>query len=111
MGLAGTALDGSGVEMAKFAKVISRYLFDDVGRPVLDKTGLKGTYSFLMRWSDPVGTPNVKGSGGDQQSYPADDVYPSFSLAMEEQLGLKLQPAKDPVDVIVIDSAHPPTKN
>ena len=61
----------------------------DVGRPVLDKTGLKGEYIFYVEW------------GADE----------AFLPAMQEQLGLKLESQKGPVDVLAIDSIEKPTSN
>lgn len=67
-------------------------------RPVFDKTGLTGKYAFNMRWS-PEGTE------------PARDAPPAIFTAIQEQLGLKLEPAKDSLEMIVIDRAEPPSKN
>ncbi len=66
------------------------------GRTVIDKTGLAGNYDIDLKW-----TPD------DQQS--ADDAGPSLFTALEEQLGLKLESAKGPVDVFVIDYVEKPS--
>jgi uncharacterized protein (TIGR03435 family) len=63
-----------------------------VDRPVLDKTGLKGGYDFTLEFSR-------GGSGGDA----ADPDGTSIFTAVQEQLGLKLDPAKEPTEVLVID--------
>jgi uncharacterized protein (TIGR03435 family) len=60
-----------------------------VDRPVLDKTGLKGVYSFYAEWDD------------DQD----------FLHAMQEQFGLKLESQKGPVDVLTIDHIEKPSSN
>jgi uncharacterized protein (TIGR03435 family) len=70
----------------------------DVGRLVVDKTGLAGHYDITLTW-----TPD-EGLG-------ADDAGPSIFTALEEQLGLKLVPAKGPVDTIVVDHAEQPSPN
>jgi uncharacterized protein (TIGR03435 family) len=71
------------------------------GRTVIDKTGLAGHYDFELRWTpDNVPASAVSDSSG-----------PSIFTALEEQLGLKLEPATAPLDVLVIDSAEPPTPN
>jgi len=68
-------------------------------RPVIDQTGLKGNYDFKLEWTpDRVLNP--------------DAVAPSLFTAVQEQLGLKLEPRKAPVEIIVVDSADKaPTEN
>jgi uncharacterized protein (TIGR03435 family) len=70
----------------------------DVGRPVVDKTGLNGQYDITLRW-----TPEDRMSAGE--------AGPSIFTALEEQLGLKLLPAKGPVDTIVVDHVERPSPN
>ncbi len=70
------------------------------GRYLIDKTGLTGRYDFELHWT-PDDTPADSPLAGG----------PSIFTAVEEQLGLKLQPAKAPVDVLVIDSAKRPSQN
>jgi uncharacterized protein (TIGR03435 family) len=74
------------------------------GRPVVDKTGLSGGYVFTLRW-----TPDDFGPG----AAPADPnaQWPSFFTALEEQLGIKLTPEKQPIDIIVVDSVEMPGEN
>ncbi|HEY1755362.1 MAG TPA: TIGR03435 family protein [Bryobacteraceae bacterium] len=71
-------------------------------RPALDKTGLKGGYDFTLEFS-----PTVRGgdSGG------ADPVGSSMFTAVQEQLGLKLDPAREPTEVLVIDHVEGPSAN
>jgi uncharacterized protein (TIGR03435 family) len=88
----------SGVEMADFARNLS----PSTGRIVVDRTGLTGAFDLNLTFTpDPLG-PGV----GD----PALDV-PSLFVAIQEQLGLKLEAARTPIDVLVIDSAATPTEN
>jgi len=70
-------------------------------RPVVDETGLKGGYDFWMEWTpeDTRGVPDNGESGG------------SFREALKKQLGLKLAPAKGPVEVLVIDHVEQPGEN
>ena len=78
--------------------------FTGLDRPVLDRTGLTGTFDFSLEWSlptDPAQPP---------ESLPA-DTGPTFLEALQEQLGLKLKSAKGPVDVLVIDHIEHPTEN
>jgi uncharacterized protein (TIGR03435 family) len=74
------------------------------GRPVVDKTGLTGRYDFTLRW-----TPDDFG----RTAAPADPnaQWPSLFTALEEQLGIKLTPEKQPIDVIVVDSVEMPGEN
>ena len=73
-------------------------LSDVLSRNVVDKTGLTGNYDIDLRW-----TPD------DQQGTP--DAGPTLFTALEEQLGLKLVPAKGPVDTFVVDHVERPTEN
>lgn len=80
--------------MSQFAQFLQRQ-----GRPVIDKTGLSGRYDFDLAFA-PLGS-----SAPDA---PSDPARPTFFVALEEQLGLKLQSTKGPLDVIVIDSIEQP---
>lgn len=68
-------------------------------RPVFDKTGLVGYYDLTLNWSPSNIQPD------------ATDSRPSIFTALEEQLGLKLQPQKALVDFLVIDLAERPSQN
>ena len=72
------------------------------GRLVVDRTGLTGKYDFTLKW-----TPDM-GQGADP---PAADAGPTLFTALQDELGLKLQPTKAPVDVIVIDHVELPSEN
>ncbi len=65
---------------------------------VIDKTGLTGLYNIDLTWA----WNDEPGSG---------DNGPSIFTALQEQLGLKLEPAKAPVDVVVIDHIERPSEN
>ena len=78
------------------------------GRPVVDKTGLTGLYDITLQWIDPPrSAPGTNNAG----TPPAADLGPSLFSAIEEQLGLKLAPAKAPLPVLVIDSVEWPAEN
>jgi uncharacterized protein (TIGR03435 family) len=80
--------------------------FAFVGRPVIDRAGLTGTYDFTLNWSvQPAHSVNGVGT----YSTPSDDA-PSIFRALQE-VGLKLQPATGPIEIIVIDHAEHPTEN
>jgi uncharacterized protein (TIGR03435 family) len=72
----------------------------DLKRPVKDETGLEGEFAFKLEW-----TPGL----GESDSGPSS--RPSLFTAVKEQLGLKLESAKGPIDVLVIDSVEKPTEN
>jgi uncharacterized protein (TIGR03435 family) len=79
---------------------IRNILEGPTGRYVIDKTGLTGRYDFELHWT-PDDTPADSPPAGG----------PSIFTAVEEQLGLKLEPSTAPIDVLVIDSAQPPSPN
>jgi uncharacterized protein (TIGR03435 family) len=72
-----------------------------VGRPVLDKTGLTSTYDFPLNWS-------VYSAGQAVAAGGSPDDAPSIADALKD-VGLKLQPATGPIDIIVIDHAEKPS--
>ena len=73
-------------------------LSDALGRKVVDITGVTGKYDIDLKW-----TPD------DQQGKP--DAGPTLFTAIEEQLGLKLEAAKGPVDTLVVDHIEKPSEN
>ena len=77
----------------------------ELQRPVEDKTSTGGNYDFEMHYAR-MGAA-MSGPGGNS----ADDSAPSLFTAVQEQLGLKLQPGKGPVWVIVVDHAEMPSEN
>lgn len=77
-------------------------------RVVIDKTGLSGKYSLSLKWN-PLDGQNVPDSFLDQ--YPDFKNRPGLVDAIQEQLGLKLESAKGPVDVYVIDHIEKPSEN
>ena len=74
---------------------------NEVNRIVIDKTGLTGMYDFQVDWvhDSPTASPENVPDG------------PSIFTAIEEQLGLKLVPAKAAVPVLVVDHIDRPTDN
>lgn len=70
-------------------------------RPVIDATGLKGGFDFSIEW-----TPEDTGQPGDVDSFGA-----AFREALKKQLGLKPDPQKGPVEVLVIDHVEQVTAN
>ncbi len=84
---------------------LAELLSDELQRPVRDKTGLDGRYDFELKWSRDESSAAPSGDSN------AGDALPSFFTALQEQLGLKLQPAQGPVDTLVIDHLEVPTEN
>lgn len=104
--LPGTILAG-GVRLGQFASTLSALL----GRVVQDRTGLSGDFELTLRW-----TPDQIPQGFDRKASamgltPIDPDGPSLPTALREQLGLKLDSQKGPVEIIVIDRAERPTPN
>lgn len=116
--------------MPEFAKWLQRL----VGRPVNDATGLTGKYDIELSFSQsgggammimggkgagPLPPPppgpapgGAGGSGGPESASMPEDNGPTIFAALQEQLGLKLEPKKGPVDVLVVDHIEKtPTEN
>jgi uncharacterized protein (TIGR03435 family) len=112
--LAGGPLKGQAASMQTLAQTLSLRL----GRPVKDETGLKGAYDFTLTW-----TPDEREGGfqsvlanlppeiAAQLSRNRDPNGPSLLTALQEQLGLKLEAQKAPLEVLVIDHAELPSEN
>lgn len=75
------------------------------GRPIVDRTGLKGDYLWTFHW-----TPDDSNATVVPPGVP-DNQGPSIFTALREQLGLKLVSTKGPVDVLVIDHVEQPSPN
>ncbi len=98
----------------RLAMVLSR--LPDVGRLVLDQTGIEGGYDLVFEVAqdqDTAGTSTapVEGTPGTDSASPATSSGPSIFTALQEQLGLKLESTKGPVDVVVIDHIERPSEN
>jgi uncharacterized protein (TIGR03435 family) len=91
---------------------VANALGAQLGRPVIDKTGLAGAYDFELTFTPegrgmPVGPPPP----GAPELPPIDPNAPSIFTALQEQLGLKLESGRGPVEVLVIDSAQRPVED
>jgi uncharacterized protein (TIGR03435 family) len=100
-------LEASGVPLANFVTGLSQQL----GRTVIDKTDLKGLYDIKLQWAPELGQGPVAPGGPEPPPPPADPSGPSIFTAVQEQLGLRLESTKGPVEVLVIDSVQKPTEN
>jgi uncharacterized protein (TIGR03435 family) len=84
--------------MALMADLVTRYL----GEVVVDRTGIDGVYDFDLRWTNDDQNPSALDAGAP----------PSLAVALQETLGLRLQPQTVPVEVIVVDHVERvPTEN
>jgi uncharacterized protein (TIGR03435 family) len=97
--------DAIGVEMVPtiglLTPSLTGFLSEVLDRTVVNKTGLTGAFDFHLEWS-PQRTEPLQ----------ADDASaPSIFTAIQEQLGLKLEAEKGPVDFLVIDRADKPSEN
>lgn len=84
------------------------------GRLVLDQTGLKNNYDFTLQWTPDEGQMQMfrrAGDSGNNGAAEAEASGPSVFTALKEQLGLKLEPTKAPVEILVVDSATRPSEN
>jgi len=84
--------------MAQLADFVARTL----GEMVVDQTGIEGVYDFELRWTNEDQNPSATDLDG----------VPSLFTALEETLGLRLQPQKVPVEIVVVDHVERvPTEN
>jgi uncharacterized protein (TIGR03435 family) len=79
------------------------------GRLVLDQTGLTGTYDYRLQWTPERLRSNS--SQGPDTALPPDSSGPSLFAALQQQLGLRLESTKGPVDTVVIDHIERPSEN
>lgn len=87
--------------------LLAKYLSSQVDHVVIDKTGITGSYDFTLQWAP---EPPTMPSDAQPARETSPDNPPIFT-ALQEQLGLKLEPSKGPVEIIVIDHAQKPTAN
>ncbi|HEY4084777.1 MAG TPA: M56 family metallopeptidase [Bryobacteraceae bacterium] len=84
-------MTGQYLTMASFAS----FLASEVNRPVIDRTGIQGRYDVKLDWS----TGEI------------DTTLPAIFTALQEQMGLRLEATKGPVEILVIDSVDKPSEN
>ncbi len=103
----GIQMNGSGISVAMFASMLSLQL----RRTVIDKTNLPGIFDFSLTWSRQANPAPILSPGGPELPPAPDPSGPSIFTALQEQLGLKLESTKGPVEVLVIDSVQKPSEN
>jgi uncharacterized protein (TIGR03435 family) len=102
-------LTARGVTLTEIARTLTQELSKELGRVVVDKTGIDGRYDVTLKWTPDTGAASVNSGTGDTASPP--DSGPSIFTAIQEQLGLKLESTKGPVQVLVIDHLEMPSQN
>jgi uncharacterized protein (TIGR03435 family) len=104
-------ITGQGIPIAELIRLLS---YVEPGRTIFDKTGLTGKYDFVLRWT-PSDTSPISVNGIEGRKPENDNVLEtsgaSLFTALQEQLGLKLELKRGPVDAIIIDHIEPPSKN
>jgi uncharacterized protein (TIGR03435 family) len=98
-------LTAVGVPVANLTPMLSRLL----GRTVIDKTGLTENFNINVQWT-PDETQALQLPPG-APAPPSDTTAPSLFTAFQEQLGLKLESQKGPVDILIIERAEKPSEN
>lgn len=105
---------GSGMDMNDLAMALSRFL----DRPVIDHTSVEGLYDLVLQWNPFLApreaaddTPRSPGSGAREATLPDLSTLPTLFTALEQQLGLKLESRKGPVDRYVIDHVERLSEN
>jgi uncharacterized protein (TIGR03435 family) len=97
-------VDAQAMTVSEFSKIFLNGVLD---RPVIDKTGVAGTYDFHLEYGMDQATPRFVSDGAGA----GDPVGPSIFTAVQEQLGLKLQPTTGPGESLVIDHVERPSEN
>ena len=100
-------LDVPGTTLDYFCKVFLGIAFGD--RPVINRTGLDGLYNIHLEFAPDESTPGPTGipPGGEAAAL----AGPSIFVAIQQQLGLKLEPTKGSREFLIIDSIQRPTEN
>lgn len=102
-------LDAVGMSIAGGPDALIPVLARELERPVIDKTGLSGSFDIRLEWNREATTKAIAAGVTSGPSF--EEESPSLFSAVEEQLGLKLASDKGPVEVIVIDHAERPQGN
>jgi uncharacterized protein (TIGR03435 family) len=77
-----------------------------LGKPVIDRTGLTGTFDYKLEWS-----PDERQAPSSEAPPEVDGSSPPISSALQEQLGLRLVSTRAPLDLIVVEKAEKPSAN
>jgi uncharacterized protein (TIGR03435 family) len=100
-------INASGMTLDEIASALGTY----ADRTVVNRTGLKGEYDFLLKFRPEAGGPmGTLAPPLSAAADPASDLA-TLATAVQEQLGLKLESARGPVQVLVIQSVSPPVED
>jgi uncharacterized protein (TIGR03435 family) len=107
---------GSGVVTVQAMPItfITDHLSMHLQQPVVDRTGLAGDYDFTLKLPSEAGMPDHKHNGGQEahvHTMPVGGMNHALIMAIEEQLGLRLDQQTVPLPVLEIDRAEKPTAN
>ena len=113
--MGGGNLIGQGVPMSGLAEMLSMLL----DRTVFDRTGVEGIYDLKLRWTPESDKPRDHPSEdigqrprSEERELPRSDPNgPSLFTALQEQLGLKLESRKEPVEILRIEHIERPAEN
>jgi bla regulator protein blaR1 len=100
------SMTGNAVGLSSFTRLLSQRL----DRRVIDRTGLEGRFDIQLQWTPGPGESPFD-PGGNPVPAPTDFSGPSIFTAIQEQLGLKLESGKGPVEVLMIDHVEKPSEN
>ena len=100
-------LTATSVTMEKLAQTLTQILARELGRIVIDKTGIEGKYHLALTWSPDDNSSAMVNTSKESSEPPG----PSIFTALQEQLGLKLESTKGPVQTLVIDHIEEPSAN
>jgi uncharacterized protein (TIGR03435 family) len=98
---------GNNISLAMLANMLA----GTVGRPVVDRTGVPDYFDVTLEYAPEAGITGPGPAGAPPLDPPVRPDAPSLFTALQEQLGLKLESTRAPVDVLVIDSVTRPTEN
>ncbi len=94
--------------MSDFASLLQTAVLD---RPVVDQTGLSGRFDFTLKWTPDEFQFRNFATGLPQPQTEAPDAPPPLTTAIQQQLGLKIEGTRAPVEVLVIDRVEKPSAN
>lgn len=103
------AVNAAGISMSRLAEVLSGIL----GCVVTDKTGFTGTFDVHLKFvpDQAIDDPIVGGRIEGQAPPTADSESPSIFTALQEQVGIRLESSRGPVEVLVVDHVERPSEN
>jgi uncharacterized protein (TIGR03435 family) len=99
-------MEAVSIPISNLVPMLARLL----GRTVIDKTGLTGKYDINLQWT-PDDSQFAQLPPDVPRPAPPDTPGPTIFTALQEQLGLRLESQKGPVEILVIDRAEKPTEN